>query len=103
VNVEIRNPMCKYEGKGLRYKSFVDGQAASLLFIGYGWFVYQDQAVPGRKDGENFNLTGDFTVTAAESASLGLLNQQDQPYKDRVDIMRTVNAGPEKVHNGKVV
>lgn len=75
------------EERGLRYKAFVEGQAADPLFVGFGWFAYYDQAVPGRKDGENFNI--------------GLLNQQDQPYQKMIDIMRSVNAGLEEVHEGR--
>ncbi|WP_199621404.1 carbohydrate-binding protein [Paenibacillus alkalitolerans] len=70
--------------RGTAFQSFVEGQAAHPLFVGSGWFTYYDQAVPGRRDGENFNI--------------GLLNQQDQPYTDMVNIMKTVNEGLENVH-----
>ena len=70
--------------RGMKFKAFVESQTAHPLFVGSGWFEYYDQAVPGRKDGENFNA--------------GLLNQQDQPYTDMVNIMKTVNAGLETVH-----
>lgn len=70
--------------RGAAFKTFVEGQAAHPLFLGSGWFSYYDQAVTGRKDGENYNI--------------GLVNQQDQPYTDMVNVMRTVNAGLENVH-----
>ncbi|MBD0379927.1 discoidin domain-containing protein [Paenibacillus sedimenti] len=70
--------------RGLAFKSFVESQTSHPLFIGSGWFSYYDQAVTWRKDGENFNI--------------GLVNQQDQPYTDMVNIMKTVNAGLENVH-----
>lgn len=70
--------------RGEGFQSFVESEAADPLFVGSGWFAYYDQAVTGRKDGENFNI--------------GLLNQQDQPYTDMVNIMKTVNAGLENVH-----
>ncbi|MFC0213001.1 hypothetical protein ACFFK0_11135 [Paenibacillus chartarius] len=70
--------------RGTAFKSFVEAQVAHPLFVGTGWFSYYDQAVTWRKDGENFNI--------------GLVNQQDQPYKEMVEIMKTVNAGLEQVH-----
>ncbi|MFC3797970.1 hypothetical protein [Cohnella sp. GCM10012308] len=72
--------------RGLSYKAFAEGQLNNPLFVGSGWFSYYDQAVTGRKDGENFNI--------------GLVNQQDQPYADMIDIMKTTNAGLEAVHQG---
>ncbi|ULL14886.1 hypothetical protein DVH26_10785 [Paenibacillus sp. H1-7] len=71
--------------RGYAFKSFVEGQISHPLFVGSGWFSYYDQAVTWRKDGENFNI--------------GLVNQQDQPYSDMVNIMKTVNAGLENVHD----
>ena len=65
--------------RGMAYKSFVESETSHPLFIGSGWFSYFDQAVTWRKDGENYNI--------------GLVNQQDQPYTDMVNIMKTVNAG----------
>ncbi|MFC5472229.1 OmpL47-type beta-barrel domain-containing protein [Cohnella suwonensis] len=70
--------------RGLAFKAFVESQTTHPLFVGSGYFSYYDQAVTGRKDGENFNI--------------GLLNQQDQPYTDMVNIMKIVNAGLENVH-----
>ncbi|WP_284646582.1 OmpL47-type beta-barrel domain-containing protein [Paenibacillus silviterrae] len=71
--------------RGYAFKSFVESQISHPLFVGSGWFSYYDQAVTWRKDGENFNI--------------GLVNQQDQPYTDMVNIMKTVNAGLEQVHD----
>ncbi|MBM7569037.1 hypothetical protein [Paenibacillus sacheonensis] len=70
--------------RGSAFEAFVEGQAANPLFVGSGWFSYYDQAVTGRRDNENFNL--------------GLVNQQDQPYTDMVQIMKTVNAGLDAIH-----
>lgn len=70
--------------RGLSYKAFTESQLRNPLFVGSGWFSYYDQAVTGRKDGENFNI--------------GLLNQQDQPYTDMIAVMKTTNAGLETVH-----
>jgi len=70
--------------RGNAYQAFVENQVVHPLFVGFGWFAYYDQAVPGRKDGENFNI--------------GLVNQQDQPYTDMVNIVKKVNAGLERLH-----
>ncbi|MEU4721281.1 hypothetical protein AB0G06_16800 [Nonomuraea dietziae] len=71
--------------RGAKYRSFVETQAASPVFVGSGWFVYYDQAVSGRPgDGESFNF--------------GLLNQQDQPYTEMTDVMRDANLTLELVH-----
>lgn len=70
--------------RGMAFKAFIESQTAHPLFVGSGWFAYFDQAVTGRKDNENFNI--------------GLVNQQDQPYTDMVNIMKTVNAGLETIH-----
>jgi hypothetical protein len=70
--------------RGAAFKAFIESQTAHPMFVGSGWFVYFDQAVTGRKDGENFNT--------------GLVNQQDQPYTDLVNIMKNVNAGLEAIH-----
>ncbi len=70
--------------RGFAFKAFVESQTSHPLFVGSGYFAYFDQAVTGRKDGENFNI--------------GLVNQQDQPYTDMVNILKSVNAGLENVH-----
>jgi hypothetical protein len=80
--------MSSIKGRGLAFEDFVEGQVAHPLFVGSGWFSYYDQAVTGRRDNENFNI--------------GLVNQQDQPYTEMVQIMKTVNAGLEAIHeNGR--
>ncbi|MBB6731300.1 hypothetical protein [Cohnella zeiphila] len=73
------------EERGQAFKQFVEGEVSSPFFVGSGWFSYYDQAVTGRRDNENYNL--------------GLVNQQDQPYTDMVQIMKSVNAGLEAVHS----
>lgn len=71
-------------GRGAAFKTFVESQAAHPLFVGSGWYSYYDQPVTGRPDGENYNT--------------GLVNQQDQPYKEMTSIMKDVHAGLENVH-----
>lgn len=82
VNASTNVP--SIEERGLAFEDFVEGQASHPLFVGSGWFTYYDQAVTGRRDNENFNI--------------GLVNQQDQPYTEMVQIMKSVNAGLEAVH-----
>ncbi|MGO4372613.1 hypothetical protein AB4Z21_18005, partial [Paenibacillus sp. MCAF20] len=70
--------------RGLAYQAFTESQAVHPLFVGSGWYSYYDQPVTGRTDGESYNV--------------GLVNQQDQPYTEMVNIMRTTHAGLENVH-----
>ncbi|RCW51946.1 hypothetical protein [Paenibacillus prosopidis] len=70
--------------RGMAYQAFAESQAAHPLFVGSGWYSYYDQPVTGRSDGESYNV--------------GLVNQQDQPYADMVNIMKTTHADLENVH-----
>ena len=70
--------------RGLAYQAFAESQAAHPLFVGSGWYAYYDQPVTGRPDGESYNV--------------GLVNQQDQPYAEMINIMKTAHAGLENVH-----
>ncbi|WP_199617538.1 carbohydrate-binding protein [Paenibacillus alkalitolerans] len=71
--------------RGRAFQTFVESQAEHPLFVGSGWFSYFDQPVTGRPDGESYNL--------------GLVNQQDQPYTDMVNIMKTAHSGLENIHS----
>jgi hypothetical protein len=70
--------------RGVAYQDFAESQAAHPLFVGSGWYSYYDQPVTGRPDGESYNT--------------GLVNQQDQPYTEMVEIMKATHANLEKVH-----
>ncbi|WP_199613849.1 carbohydrate-binding protein [Paenibacillus alkalitolerans] len=70
--------------KGRAYQALAESQAAHPLFVGSGWFSYYDQPVTGRPDGESYNV--------------GLVNQQDQPYTDMVNIMKKAHDGLENLH-----
>ncbi|CAI6024137.1 carbohydrate-binding protein [Cohnella sp. JJ-181] len=72
--------------RGAAFQTFIESQASHPLFVGSGWYAYYDQPVTGRPDGESYNT--------------GLVNQQDQPYKEMVGIMKSVHAGVENVHAG---
>ncbi|WP_377273612.1 hypothetical protein [Peterkaempfera sp. SMS 1(5)a] len=71
--------------RGEKYRAFVEAQAKSPAFVGFGWFAAYDQAVT-HKPG------------ATEAFNVGLTNQQDQPYHEMTDVMREVNRGIEAVH-----
>ncbi|MFC3800729.1 carbohydrate-binding protein [Cohnella sp. GCM10012308] len=72
--------------RGTAFKKLLESEAANSLFVGSGWYSYYDQPVTGRPDGESYNT--------------GLVNQQDQPYTEMVNIMRDVYAGLESIHAG---
>lgn len=82
INVGTRTTSVRE--RGLAYRAFTESQAAHPLFVGSGWFSYYDQPVTGRPDGESYNT--------------GLVNQQDQPYAEMVDIMKATHANLEQVH-----
>ncbi|MFD2333497.1 carbohydrate-binding protein [Cohnella sp. GCM10020058] len=72
--------------RGTAFKKFLESEAANSLFVGSGWYSYYDQPVTGRPDGESYNT--------------GLVNQQDQPYTEMVNIMKDVHARLESIHAG---
>ncbi|MEV1170802.1 hypothetical protein [Nonomuraea sp. NPDC049784] len=71
--------------RGEKFQAFVEAQAKSPVFVGYSWFATYDQAVT-MKPG------------ATEAFNTGLINQQDQPYQEMVDLMRRTNRDLEAVH-----
>lgn len=76
--------------RGLYYRYLVEQLAAKPQFVGFGFFLYYDQAVPFRSlpEGENFNM--------------GIVNQQDQPYEEMIDEVRKTNRRVYEVHTGTV-
>lgn len=70
--------------RGEKTKAFIEEQAKSPIFVGSGYFMYYDEPVTGRAGGEDYNF--------------GLVNQQDQPYTDMINIIKVANAGIEAVH-----
>ncbi|MFD1956763.1 carbohydrate-binding protein [Paenibacillus thailandensis] len=83
-NVRAATMAASIADRGTAYQALAESQAAHPLFVGSGWFSYYDQPVTGRPDGESYNV--------------GLVNQQDQPYTDMVNIMKTVHDGLENIH-----
>ncbi len=73
------------EERGQKTAAFLEAQAKSPVFVGYGYFMYYDDPVTGTMGGETCNF--------------GLVNGQDQPYTEMVDILRVANAGLEAVHD----
>ncbi|BBI31951.1 S-layer homology domain-containing protein [Cohnella abietis] len=81
--------------RGEKYQAFIEAQAINPTFVGFGWFLYYDQPLTGRPDSQ--------IVVSGENFNHGLVNQQDQPYTDMVNIMRVANAQIEAVHNSTVI
>ncbi|MFC4810963.1 discoidin domain-containing protein [Paenibacillus sp. GCM10023250] len=70
--------------RGEAYQAFAESQAVNPLFVGSGWYAYYDQPVTGRADAENYNI--------------GLVNQQDQPYTEMVERMKSAHVVLEALH-----
>ena len=61
------------------YRDFVNACLDHPRFVGTHWFQWQDQALTGRSDGENYQI--------------GFLNVADVPYPELVQAARDVAAG----------
>lgn len=71
-----------------RYRNFVYGCLDHPRFVGTHWFQWQDQALTGRPDGENYQI--------------GFLNVADMPYPELVEASRDVAAKMyRRRYNGK--
>jgi hypothetical protein len=72
--------------RGVGYRYYVE-QAASLpAFLGAHWFIWRDEPVLGRGDGENYNI--------------GLVDVTDRPYKELVEAVIQTNKTLFNVHSG---
>ena len=60
------------------YRNFVNACLDHPRFVGTHWFQWQDQALTGRPDGENYQI--------------GFLNVADMPYPELVEASREVAA-----------
>ncbi|MEO6541797.1 MAG: hypothetical protein ABIN74_12415, partial [Ferruginibacter sp.] len=75
--------------RGVGYRYYVE-QAASLpAFLGAHWFVWRDEPVLGRHDGENYNI--------------GMVDVTDRPYKELADAAKATNKQLFDVHSGKII
>ena len=70
------------------YRNFVNACLDNPRFVGTHWFQWQDQALTGRPDGENYQI--------------GFLNVADMPYPELVEASRDIAAKMYKRrYNGK--
>lgn len=76
--------------RGEKYDSYVRDMFSVPQFVGSGFFILYDQPVTGRENGDG---------SAGECFNFGLLNMQDQPYNDMLEIMTATNASLEEVHD----
>ena len=72
-----------------RYTRYVRNQAKVPQFIGIGYFIYSDQEISGRSNGN-----GGF----GECHQFGVVSTQDQPYPYYTKVIREVNAELEELH-----
>jgi hypothetical protein len=70
-----------------KYRQYVTTWIGSPYFVGYHWFQYADEPKAGRFDGEDGNY--------------GLVNNNDEPYAEFVEVVREVNRQAWELHRGK--
>lgn len=73
-------------GKGYRY--YVEQAAALPCFIGAHWFIWQDEPVLGRMDGENYNI--------------GFVDVTNRPYPELVESAKATHKRLFEIHLGKL-
>lgn len=85
-----RDAICRdHRARGQAYRHYVERLSAEPLCLGYGYFLYHDQAINGRgSDGEAYNL--------------GLVSQQDRPYEEMIREVRKSNLRAPAIHAGKI-
>lgn len=72
-----------------RYCRYVSNQAKVPQFVGIGYFIYSDQEVGGRSNGD-----GNW----GECFQFGAVSTQDQPYPLYTSAMREINGKLEELH-----
>ena len=77
----------KERGKAYRY--YVEQAASTSGFVGAYWFIWRDEPVLGRMDGENYNI--------------GFVDVNNRPYKELVEAAKITNKNLYDVHSGKSV
>jgi hypothetical protein len=74
--------------RGFGYRYFVE-QAVSLPYsLGAHWFMWRDEPVLGRMDGENYNI--------------GFVDVTDRPYPELVEAAKATHRRLFEVHSGQV-
>jgi len=76
------------EGRGKAYRAYVETGAALPQLVGAHYFIWNDQPVLGRFDGENFNI--------------GVVDVCNTPYKEMVAAIALTNERIYLVASGKV-
>lgn len=66
------------EDRASKYTSYVQGALKNPRIVGTHWFQYQDQALTGRGDGENYQI--------------GFLDICDNPYPETIQASRAIGA-----------
>jgi len=69
------------------FEHYVTWALSKPNLVGYHWFEHADEPKEGRFDGENSNY--------------GVVNIQDEPYKELTSRMAAVNPKAESLHEGK--
>ncbi len=75
--------------RGVGYRYYVEQAAALPCFLGTHWFIWRDEPVLGRMDGENYNI--------------GFVDVTDRPYRELVEAAIATHKRLYEVHIGKVL
>ena len=75
--------------RATRYTRYIRNQAKVPQFIGFGYFIYSDEVITGRSNGD-----GNW----GECHQFGIVNEQDQPYEDYVSVIKKVNSDLDELH-----
>ena len=65
------------QDRAAKYVAYVETAARAPWCVGVHWFQYEDQALTGRADGENYNI--------------GFINGTDDPYPEMIEAARTLH------------
>jgi hypothetical protein len=74
--------------RGIAYQYYLEHAAASPAFVGASWFIFVDEPVTGRSDGENYNI--------------GFVDVTDRPYPGLVAGLKAAHKRLDAVHSGKL-
>ena len=75
------------QDRAAKYAAYVEAAARAPWCVGVHWFQYEDQALTGRADGENYNI--------------GFINGTDDPYPEMIEAARTLHQRLYPLRHGK--
>lgn len=75
------------QDRAAKYVAYVEAAAKAPWCVGAHWFQYEDQALTGRADGENYNI--------------GFINGTDDPYPEMIEAARTLHERLYPLRSGK--